>query len=447
MSTAREETTRLADLLRRERHALSEFLVALAAFERERRWMELGYASLFDFLRRELGLSAGAAQYRKTAAALIQRYPLVEAALRDGKLCLSSVIEVAKVLSEDNVVEVLPRFFGLSSRDAAFLAATIRPVATPPRRDFLVTPVRAAPVPAAPTPIDSADGLGPADAMLLVRAPEVAGPDRASSAATASPPQTPPNLDRPKVTPLDGERARVNITVSRRLVAKLAAARDILSHSHPGASEAEIIELGIDLLLERFARRRGLGAKPRKVRAQPAEAKKLEGVQSDAPTAGRPPPPSKRSRHVPAEVWRAVWARDGGCCAWKLDGGGACGSTLCVELDHVHGWALGAETTVDECRLLCRHHQDVAARRLYGNELMDRYARSKGPRCSEPVSPYETLTPPTAPASPPPPTACYARPGSPRAAAHRPPRTSARTGAAGRRASAGRRAIRAAGRP
>jgi hypothetical protein len=85
MTTAREDTTRLADLLRREHHALAEFLVALAAFDRERRWAELEHRSLFAFLRRELRLSAGAAQYRKTAAELVQKYPDVEVALRDGR--------------------------------------------------------------------------------------------------------------------------------------------------------------------------------------------------------------------------------------------------------------------------------------------------------------------------------------------------------------------------
>ncbi|MFL5271316.1 MAG: HNH endonuclease, partial [Anaeromyxobacteraceae bacterium] len=51
--------TRLADLLAREHGALADFLVALAEFDRERRWLELGHASLFSFLNRELGLSKG----------------------------------------------------------------------------------------------------------------------------------------------------------------------------------------------------------------------------------------------------------------------------------------------------------------------------------------------------------------------------------------------------
>ncbi len=96
MTTAREETTRLAALLRRAHAAMADFLVALADFDRRRRWESLGHSSLFSFLRRELRLSAGAAQYRKTAAELVLKYPKIEVALRRGDLCLSSVIELAK---------------------------------------------------------------------------------------------------------------------------------------------------------------------------------------------------------------------------------------------------------------------------------------------------------------------------------------------------------------
>src|SRR5689334_18242297 len=156
MPTAREDTVHLADLLRREHRALADFLIALSVFDRERRWSELGYASLFDFLRRELRLSAGAAQYRKTAAELIRTYPAVEAGLRGGELCLSSVIELAKVLTQENASEVLARFFGKSARDAAFVAASIRPVQDPPVRDFLVTSVR---TPARDTLPDVTDGV------------------------------------------------------------------------------------------------------------------------------------------------------------------------------------------------------------------------------------------------------------------------------------------------
>ena len=356
MTTAREETTRLAELLRREHHALAEFLVALATFDREKRWVELGHASLFSFLRRELGLSAGAAQYRKTAAALVQEYPQVEAALRDGRLCLSTVIELAKVMTPENTAEILPRFFGLSARDAAFVATSIRPVEKPPVRAFLVTPLRldraAEAVPTdAPPP-----GMGAAESALAFRTSETAP----AGMVAAVPVHTSAVRDRPSVRPLDGERARVNMTVSRRLLEKLAAARDALSHSHPGASEEQILEVGLDLILQRHARRRGLVEKPRKT--APATRMDASAVVDPADARSSPRAAARgRSRYVPAEIRRAVWKRDGGRCAWPLEGGGVCGSTHQVELDHVDGFALGGATSVERCRLLCRAHQDVHA--------------------------------------------------------------------------------------
>jgi hypothetical protein len=180
------------------------------------------------------------------------------------------------------------------------------------------------------------------------------------------------------VEPLDAELARVHMTVSRRLLEKLEAARDALSHSHPGASRDEIIEAGLDLLLERAAKRRGLVKNPRKTAPAAEEA----STQVPAP-AGK-----GRSRYVPAPVRRAVWKRDDGKCQWPVDGGGICGATYQVEIDHIEGFALGAGTTIEECRLLCKFHQDVSARKLFGDALMNRYSRSKGGTCSEPVAVY-----------------------------------------------------------
>ena len=56
---------------------MADFLVALADFDRQRLWVQLGHSSVFYYLHRDLGLSTGAAHYRKVAAQLIQRFPEV----------------------------------------------------------------------------------------------------------------------------------------------------------------------------------------------------------------------------------------------------------------------------------------------------------------------------------------------------------------------------------
>ena len=137
MSTARELTNHLARLLRDEQGAMADFLLAVADFDRKRLWRELGHTSLFYYLHRELRLSKGASQNRKTAAELIQAFPEVEAALRAGELCLSTVNELARVLTPENRAEVLPRFFGLSRREAEAVAVSLRPAEVVPTRDVI----------------------------------------------------------------------------------------------------------------------------------------------------------------------------------------------------------------------------------------------------------------------------------------------------------------------
>jgi hypothetical protein len=401
MSTAREATTRLAELLRREHVALADFLVALAGFHRERRWVELGYSSLFSFLVRELGLSKGAAFYRNRAAELIERVPAIVEPLRDGRLRLSSVAELSDVLTAENYGDVLPRYFHLSRFEAKEVTAELKPEPAPPLRT-VVTAVPPRDAPAVSNHSDthvpwSDPGTGQPGFLENLAHARAAVPD------VASPPAA-PRPARVAVQPLTAELTRLHVTVPRRLLEKLAAARDALSHSHPRASDVEILELGLDLIVDRHRKRRGIGAKPRKAAgarreselaredlAEPATAarpaKAAPAATTDAPVL--PPPPSARSRHVPAQVWRAVWERDQGRCVWPVDDGGVCGSTRRLQLDHVEGWALGAETTVEGCRLLCEVHNDLHARELYGDAVIDRYRT--GPRggcCSEAVAEY-----------------------------------------------------------
>src|SRR5437868_2221163 len=137
MTNARLAANRLADLLARERVAMGEFLVALAEFDRRKAWVELGHSSLFYFLHRDLGLSAGAAHYRKTAAELIQKFPEIVEPLRDGQLCITTIVQLAKVLTAENCNDVLPKFFQRSKREAMALAAELQPATAAPHRDVI----------------------------------------------------------------------------------------------------------------------------------------------------------------------------------------------------------------------------------------------------------------------------------------------------------------------
>ena len=120
---AREWSLRIADLARREHCALVDLLLALSEFDRLAVYRQLGFASLFDFLHREVGLSRGSAYYRQVAARLVGQFPEVAEPLRDGRLCISNVVQLAKVMTDENRAAVMPQFFHCSKEEAKQVVA------------------------------------------------------------------------------------------------------------------------------------------------------------------------------------------------------------------------------------------------------------------------------------------------------------------------------------
>jgi 5-methylcytosine-specific restriction endonuclease McrA len=230
---------------------------------------------------------------------------------------------------------MLPKFFGLSRRDAEMLSVSIKPLAVAPVRE-VVTAVR---VSALSSPAESRRS-DPLPALI---------PGEPAPALRPAEPLIP--LKRDAVEPLNGEQARFHVTVSRRFLEKLDRAEDALSHARPGATAEEILEAGLDLLLERQAKRNGVVEKPQ--------------------TAVRP----STSDRIPAHVKRAVWKRASGRCEFILESGERCGCTTRLEYDHITPKALGGSSDESNVRLACRPHNDLAARLVFGDRLMDRYTR------------------------------------------------------------------------
>jgi hypothetical protein len=346
LTESRAFATRLASLLSREHHAMADFLVALAEFDRRRGWVELGHSSLFSFLQGQLGLSQGATYYRMKAAQLLQRFPVLAEFLRDGRICMTSMASLSKVLTRESWDEVLPRFFHRSKQEAAAIAAELCPVASPPTRTVVTTvPTQAAAPAAVALGPGRVEGLHPGELL----GPE--GPGTSPAAAPALPAPVRPAA----VEPLTATQARLHMTVSPEFLKKLESARLALSHAMPDASAEDALTAGLDLLLQRDARRKGLVANPR-----PAPPE--EGAVPGDP-------------YIAAAVRREAWKRDGGCCSWPLDGGGVCGSRLRLQFDHRVSRVEGGLPVPSNVRVLCEVHNKLAARERLGDRLMDRYCR------------------------------------------------------------------------
>ncbi len=73
---------------------------------------------------------------------LVRQFPQVLEAMRAGKLCISTIPEVARVLTAQNAASVLPRFFYLSRDDAKLLSVELAPRQVVPVREVVTTVAR-----------------------------------------------------------------------------------------------------------------------------------------------------------------------------------------------------------------------------------------------------------------------------------------------------------------
>ena len=83
----------------------------------------------------------------------------------------------------------------------------------------------------------------------------------------APPTAPPPRSGRSEVSPLRGDRYRVQFTASQRLHDKLERARHLMRHQIPSGDLAEICERALDLLIaQRMKQAFAVGVKPRRRR-------------------------------------------------------------------------------------------------------------------------------------------------------------------------------------
>jgi len=101
-------------------------------------------------------------------------------------------------------------------------------------------------------------------------------------------------------------------------------------------------------------------------------------AQSDAPArAKRSPSKGKaKSRYIPRNVVREVYARDDGQCTFVSSDGHRCSARSFLEIHHhetTH--ARGGEPTPENLRLACRAHNALFAERDYGRKFMQNKLR------------------------------------------------------------------------
>lgn len=158
-----------------------------------------------------------------------------------------------------------------------------------------------------------------------------------------------------------GERVRavtdslseLRLTLDKETMENLDRLREIWSHKIPGASLAELVKA-----MAAYCRQK-----------LDPDLKAVEPEKSS-------PTPAPEGRYIPAQLKRAVWKRDKGCCTYEdPKTGRRCGSRHRLELDHRIPFARGGKSTLENLRLRCRAHNQWHAIEAYGVGVL-KYAAS-----------------------------------------------------------------------
>ncbi|TBR18313.1 HNH endonuclease [bacterium] len=335
---------------------MAVLLSYLAEFDRRRLAGAFGQPSLFYYCVKVLGFSEGAAYKRIQAARAVRDFPEIVEELARGRLSFTAVILLSPHLNRDNVGGLLEAARGKTSRELECLIASLAP--RPDAPDLLrALPVGGtAPASGEPTP-----------ALEFAVGPEVGGGAVAPPAAPVEAPgpeagrTAPPARFEPRrPEPLSDQRFLFRFTGGRTLREKYDRARALLLGRAAGRGMEGLFEAALDALLEGIDPDRR--AKRREARSSTASRVGAVRRAACAP-AGRP-----AGRRVPQAVKDVVWRRDAGRCTFVGPNGERCPESARLEYDHIVPWALGGPSDEpSNLRLACRTHNDLEARRVFGD--------------------------------------------------------------------------------
>jgi hypothetical protein len=290
----------------------------LREIARRRLDAQLGYSSLHKFCMEELKYSSGSAWRRIKAMEALGDLPELEAQVAQGDLTLASVSQVQSFCDQkEKTLEekraILAQVTQLSKRETERVLAAIAPL-----------------------------------------------PERPE-----------------KIRMLDQESAELRVTLDSATVAALDRIRDLIAHSHPGATYAEVIshlaKLGLKKLDPAAAvdRAKAKSASPK----SEAPLKPVVPAKPVVPLQPSAPPGDKAaSSAIPTITRRAVWQRDGGRCGFRSgDTGKVCGATAFLQVDHITPRAKGGGNEIENLRLRCQSHNLLTAIHEFGAQWMAPY--------------------------------------------------------------------------
>jgi hypothetical protein len=309
----------LKALAKEERGHTVAILKQLQEMDRRRLAEESGFPSLFEYCVRELRFAHGAAARRIQAARAAAKFEILYRTIERGLLSVSTVSLLAPHLTWSNHRKLIREASGKSAREVEALIASFAPSPAPVERvRFIAAPA----VPAANAP----DLFIPETSTAPTRPAQPAAETQAPPAAL---------------------RVQFSFTADERLYREVERAKELLRHTIPTGRLEDVFAAAIMALLD-----------------------KIDPVRRVHRSRTTTPTPSRRK--ISPALRDAVWRRDGGRCVFRSPDGRVCGARAGLQVDHIVPWAHGGTSNdPGNLRLLCRAHNLLEARRVFGNAAID----------------------------------------------------------------------------
>jgi hypothetical protein len=118
---------RLKMLRQKERATTIDILLHLIEVERRKMHLAEGYSSMFDYCRRGLGYSESASNRRVKTVRCIRDFPEVYELLLEGKVNLSTISRVARILTDENKAALLFQIQRKSQNEVEAIVSSYHP--------------------------------------------------------------------------------------------------------------------------------------------------------------------------------------------------------------------------------------------------------------------------------------------------------------------------------
>jgi 5-methylcytosine-specific restriction endonuclease McrA len=346
----------LNKLVENERACTLKILSHLVEIENRSLYLRFGYPSMFEYCTRSLGYSESSTARRLRTARLARRFPEVYRALERNELTVVTASLLSRVITRENVSELLAAARGKSQRDVQKIVAELRPLTKIPDRVIPVAVrVPEPPVLSPPTPPTGA----PAESKCQDSYRHSGGKNFASVDKST------PGLDstvgtaRPTEPPATEKKFKFEFAAGKEFMRKFSRVQSLMSTKIPvGMTFEQLFESLMDEYLDRH---------------DPEKRAERRTKRSAKATASQQGSNSEPSRHIPAAVRDGIYARDKGRCTFVGPNGVRCNATRGLQIDHIEPFALGGGNQASNLRLLCAKHNRLEAERAYGAAHMSAY--------------------------------------------------------------------------